>query len=191
MGKRLLAICFVIFGFSGCAAYSVVEPGQPMPIGADLTVEPQVAWASVAYPGTTGKVWTIDGVGLNTLHFFMDVESGEPVVRLLAQSNDDMPSYDQSMLAPDVMDLIATTMTKLGAQQVETDNLRPSQFGPNSGYKFDLKYTVASGLIMNGIALAAQREDRLDTMIFVAPEEYYFGEYVPLVERVFASIRAE
>ncbi len=63
----------------------------------------------------------------------------------------------------------------------------PAAFGPLSGFRFDLQFTT-DALEMRGIALAARHNDRLDVMLFSAPDEYYFGKYSPVVEQLFSSV---
>ncbi|NKB42930.1 MAG: hypothetical protein GKS03_01505 [Alphaproteobacteria bacterium] len=191
MWKRCFTVLCVTFGLSGCAAYVLVEPDQPAAIGAELVVDPQVSWARVAYPTTNGSLWTIDGLGLNQLYFFTEVEAGKPMVRIQGQAKDAMPFYEESMIATDVMELVETTLTRLGNQQVEATNLRPAKFGPRNGFQFDLTMTSQGGLIVKGLCIAAQRDDELDALLFLAAEEYYYELHRPVVEKVFASIRPE
>jgi len=42
---------------------------------------------------------------------------------------------------------------------------------------------------MKGTALMAQRNKKLDLIIFVAPSEYYYDRYAPVVDRIFASVK--
>jgi hypothetical protein len=42
---------------------------------------------------------------------------------------------------------------------------------------------------MKGVALGALREGQLDLIVFVAPAEYYFDRYAPVVEKIFTSVR--
>ena len=94
------------------------------------------------------------------------------------------------MLPNDVMDLLASTVEKIGYRQVRTSGLAPFPFGAGTGFRFNLDFTTANDLQMKGTALAAQRSGKLDLILFAAPAEYYFGRYEPTVEKIFASVSA-
>ena len=183
---RTLAICFAL---SACAGFQAVESGMPVNVGGDLTVDPQVAWANDFGPNIAGRVWTIDGLGLNELRFLTHIEPGAPLMQIPGMTRGNMTVYQQSMLPNDVMDLAASTLGQIGHQQVRTSGLRPVPFGSGSGFRFDLDFVNKNGLEMKGMAMAAQRNGALDLILFFAPAEYYFEHHAPTVERVFASVR--
>jgi hypothetical protein len=58
-----------------------------------------------------------------------------------------------------------------------------------TGFRFDLNFTNADGLQFKGVALFAERRGKLDLMLFIAPGEYYFDHYAPVVDRVFTSLQ--
>jgi hypothetical protein len=87
------------------------------------------------------------------------------------------------------MEMVAGTLGTAGNQQLRTMALRPVPFGTTTGFRFDLAFTTKDGLQMKGTVLFAQRRNKLDVLLFVAPSEYYFDRYAPTVEKVFASVR--
>jgi hypothetical protein len=183
---RTLVVCLVL---SACAGFQAVEGGMPVNVGGDLTVDPQVAWANAFGPNIAGRVWTIDGLGLNELRFLTRIEPGRPLMEIPGATREEMAVYQQSMLPNDVMDLVASTLGRVGHQQVRTSGLRPVPFGSGQGFRFDLDFVNGNGLEMKGMAMAAQRNGALDLILFFAPAEYYFDHHAPTVERVFASVR--
>ena len=160
-------------------------------MGDDITVDPQTVWASAAGPrnGGTRTVWTIDGLGLDELRFLTGVAPGAPLLRIPGVEQKDIVLYNTTMLPDDVMDMVAGTLGKAGDQQLRTSALRPAAFGTVTGFRFDLAFTTEDGLQMKGMALFAQRRKKLDVILFVAPSEYYYDEYAPTVEKIFASVR--
>src|ERR1044071_9937415 len=48
------------------------------------------------------------------------------------------------------------------SHQVQTKALRPAAFGTAKGFRFDMSFTSPDGLQMQGMALACQRNGRLD-----------------------------
>jgi hypothetical protein len=94
------------------------------------------------------------------------------------------------MLPNDVMDLLVGTLSKAGEQGVHASHLSPAKFGAVNGFKFALAYVTKDGLDMQGEALIAQRGGKLDVLVFVAPQEYYFARRLPDAEQLFATVRA-
>ena len=187
---RLFLIAGLFWGVAGCATHEAVNSGAAMMVGSDVSVDPQTSWAKVLRMPTSGTLWTIDGVGLNELYFFTDIRPGDPLVTVKGERGNDTRVYSDKMLPNDVMDLLASTVEKIGYRQVRTSGLAPFPFGAGTGFSFNLDFTTANDLQMKGTALAAQRSGKLDLILFAAPAEYYFGRYEPTVEKIFASVSA-
>ena len=192
MKSRTLLLAAFCAALSGCQSVQPAESMKFANVGDDITVDPQMAWAHAARSlngGGSAAVWTIDGFGLDELRFLTGVPAGAPLLRIPDVERKDMVLYDTTMLPDDVMDMIGSTLAKAGNQQLRTSALRPVPFGSLTGFRFDLAFTTQDGLQMKGIALFAQRRKKLDVILFVAPSEYYYDEYAPTVEKIFASVR--
>jgi hypothetical protein len=192
MKMRILLLAAFCGLLAGCQSFKAVDAMKAVNVGDDVMVDPQVPWANAVGAlngGLSGTVWTIDGFGLNELRFLTGVAAGVPLLRIDGVDRKDMVSYNTTMLPDDVMDLVTTTLGKAGNQQLRTTGLRPVPFGSVTGFRFDLAYTTSDGLQMKGSALFAQRRNKLDVILFVAPSEYYYDRYAPTVEKVFASVR--
>jgi hypothetical protein len=192
MKFRILITFLLIAPLAACQSFKPVEAMKAADIGDGITVEPQVAWANAVGPlngGMSGTVWTIDGFGLNELRFLTGVAAGDPLLRINGVDRKNMVAYSATMLPDDVMEMTASTLGKAGDQQLRTSGLRPVPFGTATGFRFDLAFTTKDGLQMKGMALFAQRRNKLDLILFVAPSEYYYDRYVATVEKVFSSVR--
>jgi hypothetical protein len=191
--KKLFCLAFACLLLTGCATFQAVEANKPFKVSNDITVDPQVDWARpselAAINTGGGTLWTIDGLGLDEVRFLTDIAQGRPILRLSGVATKDLGHYEPTMLPDDVMDLLATTLGKAGNQQVRATNLRPAPFGSAPGFRFDLTYSTKDGLQMKGTALMAQRNKKLDLIVFVAPSEYYYDHYAPVVDRIFASVK--
>ncbi|HTQ14710.1 MAG TPA: hypothetical protein VMH86_12625 [Rhizomicrobium sp.] len=174
---------------AGCANYSSVGANAPVQVGDNVSVLPQIQWGQAPFPGFAGTLWTEDGAALDSLMFFTGIKPGEPLINANGVSKDELRTYQAGMLPNDVMDLLATNFSKLSFQQIRTSNLRPAPFGSATGFRFDLTFSTKDGLNMRGTALAAQRGGKLDMILFIAPDEYYFGHYADTVEKIFASVQ--
>jgi hypothetical protein len=189
MSARILLVTVFCGLLAGCQAF----PAQGLRtsnVGDDITVDPQMVWASGDGPSNSGTsiVWTIDGLGLDELRFLTGVAAGAPLLRIPGLDRKDMVPYSTTMLPDDVMEMIAGTLGKAGSQQLRTSALRPAPFGTVTGFRFDLAFTTEDGLQMKGMVLFAQRRKKLDVILFVAPSEYYFDQYAPTVEKIFSSV---
>jgi hypothetical protein len=186
--RRISPLLIVVL-LSACTTISGISADAPVQVG-QIMVEPQVQWARVKLPRQRGEVWTIDGLGLQELRFYMGVESDEPIMNAPDGSSEEMPVYKAEMLPDEIAELFSVTLTRTGWQQVETSSLAPAPFGNSQGFRFTYSMTSASGLLMRGVALAAKRGEELDLICFFAASEYYFDRFSPIAERVLASIRA-
>jgi hypothetical protein len=183
---RALVCCLAL---ASCVGFNAVEAGKPVNVGDGITVDSQVAWAHGFGGNASGTVWTIDGFGLNELRFLTAIAPGSPLLQIAGVARSELGTYQTSMLPNDVMDLLSTTLARIGQQQVRTSALRPVPFGSDSGFRFELEFVTRDGLQMKGMVLGAQRRGKLDLIAFTAPVEFYFDRYAPMVEQIFASVR--
>lgn len=173
---------------SGCAGVDLVAAGRPFDLGDGVSVVPTTAWARVHAPAS-GSLLTIDGVGLGEVHYYTGVAPGKPVYSIAGVSDSELGVFKQDMLPNDTMELLVANLSKAGNQNVRTSNLRPTKFGTANGFRFDLSFVTKEGLNMKGEALLAQRGGKLDVLLFMAPDEYYFARRQPDVEQLFATIQ--
>ncbi len=178
-----------VMGLAACASYSAIDNAAPVAVGNNVVVSPQIDWGKAPFPGFEGTLWTEDGVRLDSLMFFTGIAPGKVLIDASGVPKSEMKVYQASMVPDDVMELLASNFGKLGYQQVRTANLRPAPFGSAAGFRFDLTFSTVDGLNMKGMALAAQRDGKLDLILFTAPSEYYYDHYSPTVEKIFGSVQ--
>lgn len=187
---RIFIVATLALVLSACQGFQAVKPDAPVTIASRLSVSPQVMWAKPTGSGISDAVWTIDGFGLNELHFLLGKKPGDRLFNVRGDAAKDFPSVKKGMLANDAMELVVNSLTRLGNNQVRSSNLAPATFGqPNAGFRFDLTYVNADGLEMRGVALGAQRNDTVDVLLFIAPNEHYFGRLKETVDRLFQSVQ--
>lgn len=187
---RIFVVATLALVLSACQGFQAVKPDAPVTISSRLSVSPQVMWAKPTGSGISDAVWTIDGFGLNELHFLLGKKPGDRLFNVRGDAAKDFPSVKKGMLANDAMELVVNSLTRLGNNQVRSSNLAPATFGqPNAGFRFDLTYVNADGLEMRGVALGAQRNDTVDVLLFIAPNEHYFGRLKETVDRLFQSVQ--
>ena len=188
--SRLFVVVAVALALSACQGFQAIKPDAPVVINSRISVQPQVMWAKPTGIGVSDAVWTIDGFGLNELHFLLGRKPGDTMFTVSSSRKQDFPQVKKSMLPNDTMELMVNSLTRLGNNQVRASGLSPAAFGePNAGFRFDLNYVNADGLEMRGMALGAQRNDTVDVLLFIAPGEFYFDKLRATVDRLFLSVQ--
>lgn len=188
--SRNLVIVAAAVLLSACQGFQAIKADQPVVISNRISVAPQVMWAKPTGSGISDAVWTIDGFGLNELHFLMAKKPGDRLFNVRGDGKADFPVVKKGMLPNDAMDLVVNSLTRLGNNQVRPSGLAPAAFGePNAGFRFNLNYVNADGLEMRGVVLGAQRNDMVDVLLFIAPNEYYFDKLRETVDRLFLSVQ--
>jgi hypothetical protein len=189
MTRGKIGVVLLSLFLTGCVGFRSITPQRPADVGDNIVVQPQMQWATGINQNVTGPIWTVDGFGLNELRFYTGIVRGDPLFQIQGVSVRETPAYSPTMLPDEVMEMISTTLVKSGGTQVRTEGLHPVPFGTITGFRFDLSFATADGLEMKGIGLFAQRRNKLDAILYMAPAEYYFDRYAPEVEKIFASIK--
>lgn len=184
-GAKLSAL-LVALALGGCVMQGM-DGGQEASVGngVRVTAEPGFAQIHIA----TMRYWTRNGTGLDELHFYTGIKSGQPLFRPAGKQPRDLAAFHARMTPNDIEDLTVASMEKNGFQHVRASALRPCPFGSAPGFCFDLQLANDQGLEMRGRAMAATREGVLDLLVFTAPAEHYFAELSPAMDRIFASVR--
>lgn len=188
--SRIFVLVAVAFSLAACQGYQAIRPEAAVVVNSRISVQPQVMWAKPTGIGVSDAVWTIDGFGLNELHFLLGRKPGDTMFTVSSDKRKDFPQVKKGMLPNDTMELMVNSITRLGNNQVRASGLSPAPFGePNGGFRFDLNYVNADGLEMRGMALGAQRNDTVDVLLFIAPNEYYFDKLRATVDRLYQSVQ--
>lgn len=168
---------------AACTSIGDITPGHSIAVGDGVSLTADSEWSELTYSNT--RLWTIDGVGLNELHFYTGIQSGKPL--FAGAGARDLPLYAADMPPSDIQDLVVVTLGKSGYANVRATGLRPCRFG-EGGFCFDLAFATASGLEMKGRAIAGHNKTRLELILFYAPAEYYYGASAPALDRLFATL---
>lgn len=180
-----LSLLLAGLALAACQPFTLVED-KPVTVGA-FTVQPQMAWNS----GTTNEshvtLWTVDGLGLNSLLFFSDIGNGDVLMELPNTEKKDIRSYSSTMLPDEVAELIGYYLTHTGSRELKLGPVRPVHLGSQQGFRFDATYVTETGLKMKAMATFAQPNGKLDLILFYAPDEYYYGHLAGPVEKLFET----
>ncbi len=131
--------------------------------------------------------WTAHGPGLDSVYFYSSIADGTPLFDVASSRKKDTRPYRAAMLPDEVMELVSYSWSQQGAGQVKAGGLKPAPFGKEQGFRFNMDYVTPDGLRMKSIALAAQPGGKLQMILFTAPQEHYFDDQSPIIEKVFAT----
>ena len=128
---------------------------------------------------------TLDGPALNRL-YMSDIKVGESIVR--AQSKEKpTPVLGADLSFNEQVEFVVDSIAALGYFRVESHGLRPQKFGATEGLRFEIDAQTQEGLNIDGTALAAMSNGQFHLVLFLAPEEHYFGASSKQVETILAS----
>lgn len=181
--NHLTALALVLFT-AGCAQATLVSANKPVTVGNGVTVTPQRQWNQISVDHI---LWTADGPNVNSIHFYTGIKPGKPLFRIPGMSEKQLPVFEASMLPNDIQDLVVSSVTKQGFQNVRPGNLSPCKFGSTTGFCFDLDFATRDGLLIKGKTMARKQADTLDVFLFEAPAEHFYGDLTPAVDQLFAS----
>lgn len=191
--KNSLIVLLVLI-LSGCASYSLIEPGKHEV--REMVVTPNLSWnktASNLSPGKKAEMWTADGSLLNRLIFFSGIEEGETLFKAQSKTNP-YPEFRADMLPHEVMELTEASLSKqLGAGNaiVTTENLKPTIFAGVSGFSFNVLYQTGSGLSYSGNVAGAVKNSQLYMILYSATTLHYYDKYLTEVKHIFDTAQLQ
>lgn len=186
--KWLLPLALALL-MAGCASTHGLQRKGDVTVF-DMVMTSGLDWSRIR--GHRSEVWTIDGVQLNRLLIFSRIRPNEDIFQRARErkSRPDGLWYRPGMRLDELESLIADGFNiQNGWTGVRTANLRPHTFGSAEGIRFDIEATSISGLIYKGTIAAAERDGRLNVIVWVAPKEYYHGRDVAAVESMLDGMR--
>ena len=97
------------------------------------------------------------------------------------------PVYEENMSKLQQIDFVTSSLARTGLTDIKTSNVKPAQIGGASGVDFNLDGKYASGLNMKGRVSMAAVDAGLNTIVFVAPAQYYYDRDIAEVESIIKS----
>ncbi|MEO8161079.1 MAG: hypothetical protein ABI588_06650 [Arenimonas sp.] len=187
---RTVLVALVLTLLAGCASGGgrLVSAADGVRVF-DLRFDTPMDWARTRYPRV--EMWTIDGLPLNE---FVVVSKVRPNEHVFLEARErkrrpDGPWYRPGMRPDEIRDVLLDAMRQDGWTNVVASNLRPVQFGPVQGLRFEVELTHQNGLLYRGSFAAAEHGGKLTHFFWIAPAEYYYSRDASAVDRMFASAR--
>jgi len=186
---RTLAAVAALLTLTACVSIKAVPAGPYASGGHQVTLGK--TWADFSpFSGApkTVKLLTIDGPLLNRLYIIDGLKSGEFIVKP-ARKEQPTPTWRPGMTPVEQVEFVTDSVSALGYQRVETDELRPIKMGASDGLRVNIAAKTAGGLDIAGVAQLTEVGDRLYVILYLAPAEHYFGATQGEVEAVMNSAR--
>lgn len=152
-----------------------------------LPLNTPVSWSELGRSGQ--RLWTHDGMLLNALRIFADIEPGEHVFRTqLRGKKDEGARFRTGLSEIEISELIVEGLRGSGLNHVEALNLRPATLNGRPGFRAELSFDNAGGLHYRGLLLAEGSGSSLSFLMFTAPADFYFDRDRASVEAIFTSL---
>lgn len=187
---RIATFALLLALLAGCASSGgrLVRPG-PNPAGGNLTINSEMEWTRAS--SYRYQAWTMDGDLLNLLYLIPSVRERDYIFLGERQTRrrPDGPFYHRGMRPDEIRDLVADGLLRAGLVGVQTENLRPFDFGGREGLRFEWSASNSEGLYYQGQVAAFEHEKGLALAIFIAPREYYYPRDAAKVSRMLDTLR--
>lgn len=198
MMKKIVSL-LAILALAGCAPYVLVPAGK-VEIDGKVGFVVDKDWNGRATP--EDYVLTMDGPALQSVIFNIAVEDGKTIYKTLdteakhnpllalAGKRPDEVSYRfrKSMTEPEIMDLVAATLSLMYKAPVETAGLAPVAIDGKPGFRFDYATSGADGVRRKGLVAGAVVKDKLYLVNYIGTAAYHFDKHRDDVERLLATL---
>lgn len=185
--KRFLLIAAAC-ALASCVATPQIAPAGQFQSEADFSVtlpSDWSQWPSQINYATQGEFLTKDGVFLNRLHF-VTLDDGGSLLR--AARNAEVPRYSAGASELEIVDMLTSSLERIGYNSVEADNIRPATFDGVDGLRFGISGRWENGLNVRGDVAAVREGDQLNLILFLAPEMHYYGRLAEEVDTIMSSM---
>lgn len=186
--KRILIGAMAMLA-AGCVAMPSVAPkGSFAPDAGFLVTLPETwsYWPPEQNFATTGGYLTRDGMLLNRVHL-MTLKDGDRILKTVGKATD-IPSWSSAATEYEIVELVTNSLLKIGYNTMEADNIRPIQVDGVEGIAFDLKGKWTNGLNVKGDVAAVKANEKLNLVLFLAPELHYYDDVKDEVEQIILSV---
>jgi hypothetical protein len=168
----------------GCSS-PLISPGPQTVDG--LHLQTPLSWTDLGHSGQ--RLWTRDGMLLNALRIYTDIEPGEHVFRArLRGEKDEGARFRTGLTTLEIAELVVEALRSSGLVNVAASDLRPAHLNGKDGFRAELRFDSSAGLHYRGLLLAEGGDGSLSYLLFTAPAEFYFERDRPAVEAIFSSL---
>lgn len=181
----ILLVCLL----SGCAGINKVGPGAHV-VKDTLAVNLDGPWNRLDFPGM-GKqeIWTLEGVPLDTLRFYVAVKDGEVLFENNNLKGKQLPKFQSSMRAQEVVQLVESSLSADGSA-FKLQKVAAATFAGEPGFRFEFTLLRKSDEVeLRGLGYGGVHQGALSLVVFSAPKVHYYAKVAPRAEAVISSAR--
>lgn len=190
--QNIILFIFAAILLTACTS-TKIAPAGPYEMKS-YTVDLASDWNAIPIRtdrGTRGIVLTKDGPALNSVYLYSDIKPGDGLVNEIRRDQP-VPKFSEDMFELELVEFLVNSLERgAGLKGVETDNVRPDSFNGADAVRFDLMGRTGNGLNVEGEAMMAVVDGKLNIIFFIAPSEYYAARYQSDVDAIFASVSDE
>lgn len=192
--SRWPALLFSAMLLAGCAAYALVPPGR-VAVKEAISIEPDVAWNRInpAIGSNRIETWTLDGLTLNTLTFYVGITDGEPLAARQPTGTPTpppLPVFRKTMSEADIAELFEATMVRgLAGTSFRYLSIKPAAMGTAAGMLLEFTVTTRDQVDRQGLAIGAVKDGRLYLIVYTGTRLYHFARDRHSIETLFATVR--
>lgn len=187
--KRLLFILAVLL-VGGCATVSKVETGNQA-VADRLQVNLEGPWNRFeGIAGFSVPTWTMEGIFVDRLQFYVGVKDGSPLVPDLEADGKKRPlTFRASMEPHELVALFQSLLTRDGST-FTLDKLDPAPFLGGQGIRFEFSMLRKfDDVRLSGFVYARIQNGELFAMLYQAPSLGFYPRLRPQVEKMAQSAR--
>ena len=188
--KLRLASLLLAALIGGCAVVTKVETGEAV-IKSRLVVQVTTPWNKFERGlADNTPTWTVDGITVDTLQFYVGVKDGELLAPTPANGKGIEPlTFKAAMQPGDVVALFQGLLTRDGST-FTLDKLEPAEFVGSRGFRFEYSLVrKVDDVRMRGVGYGAVRSGELFVINYSAPRLAFFPRHAGQVEALAKSAR--
>lgn len=193
---RGLLVAAIIATLAACT--SITAATGTYKVGKGYTVVLPATWSdmsAVALRLPYVRTLTKEGPSIDLLILTDAIAPGQALTRRVTNSDvrrgrTQIPVVRTGMHEFELIELVVDSLAVEGFEQVEPTDVTPMTVAGVEGVGFGYTAKTAKGLNIRGLARAMQQPDgKVYLMIFLAPEEHFFGQLAPKITQIFDSAR--
>lgn len=203
---RLIVILgLAALALSGCAPQYALVPPQRTTVQNVFAVVPGDSWnrwsfsfekigpyeqAQAELWNGPVETWVADGYGLDRMIFIGGLAHGASLIKRESESKDPLPVFRDDMSPSEVMEFLEATIAHAGQTTlIQMKNLRPTPFGGQPGFRFDLTYVRRDDEVdTDGLAIGTIRDKKLYMIVFSATRLHHYPKLLPRVEKLLDTV---
>ncbi len=191
--QRILGTLMMVALMAGCAQVSKVANGEiVLREKMVLTIDQPWNQFERSPSGDNHPTWTIDGVTVDTLKFYVGLIDGDLIAPTPSEPKGQRAlAFKSAMNQQEVLSLFEGLYSRAGST-FTLDRAAPHTFVGKSGFKAEWNgVRKTDNVRLKGVIWASVHNGRLYAISYTAPALAFFGKNQGAVERIVASARVK